>query len=490
MGWIMKLLLCGSAALALCVGLAGGAAAQVEVKESPIHAVPGEAAGDDVGPGPMARPESAPEPAPAAAALSQDETTFFASLGRRITDSASAYESFVRRAGAIDPAFHDAAAVRAALETGSDYQPRQFQEGIVAFAALLALRDQAFVDGVRRQDDPDLAERLTADPRSVLAIPGAQSAAADVTAVLRAQGAALEARGAAITQAAYDVQAHPWSRQPVADSAQALAAEQAAAISTRSASADSEKLLLHTVLTAPQGAGAGGQVSPQVLRGLALAALAVRGRTGDREEARFQGLMRDEISAACLNMVKMNLDQCLAAAGPHYEHVFCVGRHAVGETAKCVSAAAAADGDPAQPADRPRLQTASAETYGPEAAASYGYPAPRTDDDDRDPSPAAAPAAHDRRRASEGDDSYDRGAPPADIAPAYARGYAHTYTQAYARPYGQTYARAYGGPPPGAAAQDRYPASPDDRYGDTDPDPDRYATPGPDPRYADPRQPW
>ncbi len=508
MGWIMKLLLCGGAAMALCVGLAGGAVAQVEVKDSPIHAVPNEsAAGDDARPGPMARPESAPDTAPAAAvadsspvapaptapgaALSQDETTFFASLGRRITDSASAYESFVRRAGAIDPAFHDAAGVRAALQTGSDYQPRQFQEGIVAFAALLALRDEAFVDGVRAQDDPNLAERLTADPRSVLAIPGADRAGADVTAVLRAQGAALEARGAAITQAAYDVQAHPWSRQPVADSAQALAAEKAAAVSARSASEDSEKLLLHTVLTSPQGgASSDGQVSPQVLRGLALAALAIRGRTGDREEARFQGLMHDEISAACLNMVKMNLDQCLAAAGPHYEHVFCVGRHAVGETAKCVSAAATADGAPAQP-PRPRLQTASVERYGPEAAASYGYPAPRADDEDQAPPPAAAaPAGYDRRRGGEAEDAYDRGGPPADNAPAYARGYAHTYTQAYAQPYGQAYARAYGGPPQGGSAQDRYPAPQDDRYRDADPDPDRYAAPDPDPRYADPRQPW
>ena len=305
--------------MALCLGLAGGAAAQVEVKDSPIHAVPGDAAGGDAQAGPIARPESASAPAPAAdaappaaapAALSPDESIFFASLGRRITDSASAYEGFVRKAGAIDPAFHDAAEVRAALQTGSDYQPRQFQEGIVAFAALLALRDQGFVDGVRAQDDPDLAERLTADPQSVLAIPGAARAAADVSAVLQAQGAALQARGAAITQAAYDVQAHPWSRQPVADSVQALAAEKAAAVSPRAASEESEKRLLHTVLTAPQGAPpAGGQVSPQVLRGLALAALAVRGRTGDREEARFQGLMHDEISAACLDMVKMNLDQ-------------------------------------------------------------------------------------------------------------------------------------------------------------------------------------
>ena len=541
----MKLLLCGCAAMALCVGMAGAASAQVEIKDSPIHAVPGDASpAGDAAPGPIAGPAAmtpeagpsqgvAPAPAgdapanvwvkplsdqmgsaaptaadapttaatgatpggatPGGAALSQDEAFFFSSLGHRITDSASAYETFVRKAGAIDPAFHDGAGVRDALRTGADYQPRQFQEGVVAFAALLALRDQAFVDAVRAQNDPDFAERLTADPRSVLAIPGADRAAADVTAVLRAQGAALEERGAAITQAAYDVQAHAWSRQPVSDSAQALAAAKASAVEPRAASVESEKLLLHTVLTAPQGAQLSGDmangagVSPQVVRGLALAALAVRGRTGDREEVRFQSLMHDEMSAACLNMVKMNLDQCLAAAGPHYEHVFCVGRHAVGETAKCVSAAATGDGAPTG-ALLPRQLTASVEHYGPEAAASYGYaPSPRDDDDQ--------PAAETRRPRDEAYGPDSRAAPPAD----YGRGYGRTYTPSYAQPgyaqpsYGQSgyaqpsYAQAYS-PPPRAYAQDRYQQPTDDqhRYDDQD----AYPAPDQDQRYAGARQPW
>ena len=497
--------------MALCVGLAGAASAQVQVQDSPVHAVPGDAGpAGDLAPGPIAPPaaaapadpppaaavaapagpwvapladqlgHSAPEAAtaaPSGAAMSQDESVFFSSLGHRITNSASAYETFVRRAGAIDPAFHDGAAVRSALRTGSDYQPRQFQEGIVAFAALLALRDQAFVDAVRAQNDPDFADRLTSDPRSVLAIPGAERAAADVTAVLRAQGAALQEHGAAITQAAYDVQAHPWSRQPVSDAAQALAAEKASAIEPRAASPASEKMLLHTVLTAPQGAEpAGGAISASVIRGLALAALAVRGRTGDREEARFQGLMHDEISASCLNMVKMNLDQCLAAAGPHYEHVFCVGRHAVGETAKCVSAAAAGDGAPAGTL-LPRLRTASVEPYGPEAAASYGYPSSRGEED--------GPAAAGDRRGDPHDARQEPAGPPTDYAPADPRGYSPAYARAPSSPYG--------GPSRQAYAQDRYQQpSGDDRAREADRDGYRSADPGADQnsRYADSDEPW
>jgi hypothetical protein len=514
------------------MGLAGAAVAQGQIQDSPVHAVPADAGPQgDLTPGPIARsavaeapsqtealngaaanvasagpwvaplgdqlghspaaseaaavPAQAAVAAPAGAALSQDESTFFSSLGHRITDSASVYETFVRKAGAIDPAFHDGAGVRAALRTGADYQPRQFQEGIVAFAALLALRDQGFVDGVRAQTDPELTERLAGDPRSVLAIPGAERAAADVTAVLRAQGATLQDRGAAITQAAYDVQAKPWSRQPVADAVQALAAEKAEGVETHAASTESEKLLLHTVLTAPQGAQpVEGSISPQVLRGLALAALAVRGRTGDREEARFQGLMHDEISAACLNMVKMNLDQCLAAAGPHYEHVFCVGRHAVGETAKCVSNAATGAGEPSAPL-LPRQLTASVERYGPEAAASYGY-APAPGDDD-------GPATSDQRRRGDSDfganaEAPDRPiSPPADYAPAYARRYARSYTPAPA--YAQSGAQSGGPSQRGAYAQDRYQEPPtDDRYAEQEQG--RYPETDQDQHYADSRQPW
>ena len=510
----MKRLLCGCAVAALWVGLAGAANAQVEVRDSPIHAVPGEAGpAGDIAPGPVAPPASmaaseaaapatdgdAPAnawvrplsdqlgraarsaaPARDGAGLSQDEAVFFSSLGHRITNSASAYETFVRKAGAIDPAFHDGAGVRSALRAGADYQPQQFQEGIVAFAALLALRDQAFVAAVREQNDPDFAARLMADPQSVMAIPGANRAAADVTAVLRAQGAALEQRGAAITQAAYDVQAHPWSRQPVSDAAEALAATKASAAEPRSASVESERRLLHTVLTAPQGEGdgaEGGSVSPQVTRGLALAALAVRGQTGDREEARFQSLMHDEISAACLNMVKMNLDQCLAAAGPHYEHVFCVGRHAVGETAKCVSAAATGDGTPRGPL-LSRVETASAERYGPEAAASYGdRPSPRDND---------GPAASDNRSARHDYGPDDRAEPPAFDAPAYSRGYARTYAPPPGgQPYGQSYVQSYGAPQRGAYAQDRDPPPADDgrRYQEQD----DYPAPDQARRSGDPR---
>ena len=42
----------------------------------------------------------------------------------------------------------------------------------------------------------------------------------------------------------------------------------------------------------------------------------------------------------CMSMSKLNLYQCLAVAGPHYEDVFCLGQHAMMDTGKCMIKAA------------------------------------------------------------------------------------------------------------------------------------------------------
>ncbi len=265
----MKSLLNGCAAVALLVGLASQAHAQVEVREAPVYSAP-TVVNDDEDIAPVAEtpviapkaqakppvmqmappapealevadePEARPQPkvelvkaeepkersvvkallqpkAPPAPSLTPEENAFFAVLGKRVTDAASAYETYVRRAVAIDPKFTDAAAVQRAVRTGAAYQPQQLQEGIVAYAALLALRNDAFVDGVKSMRDPAFADALASSPQAVLSVRGAAQAAADVAGTLRAQGAALTAAGKSISQAAYDVQAEAWSKTAVSD---------------------------------------------------------------------------------------------------------------------------------------------------------------------------------------------------------------------------------------------------------------------------------
>ena len=414
----MKLLLSSCAIAALVIGVAGRAEAQVAVGDAPIHAIPAsDAQTGSVVNGPPAAANSAtppqtPTPAttqtaqpmvvadaspvrpaseasenaliaslspakPPPVALTEDEAAFFSVLGRRITDAATAYDGYVHHAEAINPGFSDAASVQRAVRSGADYQPQQLQQGIVAYAAMIALRSPAFVEGVRAQAaaDPSLADRLTAQPAAVLQIQGAQQAAMDVDGVLHAHGLALQASGKAIAKAAYDVQAQPWSKTAVANPVEVLAGAKASAAAPRTADEPSEKALLHSLVSEPRGDATGApSATPAVVRGMAIAALAVMGRAGDKEDLRIQTLLQESLSAQCLKMAQLNMDQCLAAAGPHYDDVFCVGEHAVGETARCVSTAADGDG---QAAPDPGLRVAEADTergraYGPEQAVAYG----------------------------------------------------------------------------------------------------------------------
>jgi hypothetical protein len=507
----MKSLVYGCAAAALLMGAAIQARAEIAVQDAPVHAVPvdEDAAPDDAAP-PAAVKAEAPAPAPVAApaaakpepavvkalvqpkapapVLTPDENAFFAALGRRITDAASAYESYVRRAGAIDPAFTGAASVQRAVKTSAAYHPHQLEEGIVAYAALIALRNPDFVEGVRAMQGPAFADGLAQHPERVMQVRGAGAAAADAAGVLKAQGEALIAAGKAVTKAAYDIQRQAWSKSPVADPRAVLDAAKTSADEMRTATVPSKERLLSSLVTAPQSPDGASAPAPDVVRGLALAALAILGRTGDGTEAQWEALLYDPATDDCLKLAKMNLNQCLAVAGPHYEDVYCAGRHAVSDTGKCV--AAAADGGAPDAAPEPKLQTADA--MGPEEAAAYGRAAPAPDADDRDdglapaPPPAAAQPAAPRRYAE---------APQAEPpAPPSAGAYApQPRLQPQPQPpqpsysYAQNdYARqpAY---PPQAYAQQGYPqqqAYPEQGYAPPQYQPAPYQQPYAQPQYA------
>jgi hypothetical protein len=84
------------------------------------------------------------------------------------------------------------------------------------------------------------------------------------------------------------------------------------------------------------GQAVDGPYAPVVQRGLAVAALASMGVAGDSDDASVETLLNEPEDGACLNMSKLNLYQCLAVAGPWYEDIFCLGEHALGETAQCI----------------------------------------------------------------------------------------------------------------------------------------------------------
>jgi len=270
------------------------------------------------------------------------------SLARDVVAAASAFETYTRGAGTISAAFESGGGVAEALAKGAAYQPEQLDAGMIAYGAIAALQEEAFIEGVRqaaRETPPEvLVERLEANPESVIEIDGVGAAASRAQAALLKRGAPLGATGRAVKQAAYDVQRQDWSKGLVVDNPGRLARIKAmsAAFFTPG---DEDAGRLIQAATAPRDGGAvggegGAAFTPVTVRAAALAALAVLGAAGDADVAKLDGVMHEQKSGYCMKMAKLNLYQCLAVAGPHYEDVFCLGQHALIDTAQCVNDAA------------------------------------------------------------------------------------------------------------------------------------------------------
>jgi hypothetical protein len=264
-------------------------------------------------------------------------------LATRVVDSAAAFASYMDRAAAIKPDYVNGEGVASALRIGEGYEAKQLQQGMIAYAAMVALRDPAFVNQLRvYAGEPRLrdavAAQLIADPNYVAAIPGVDSAAGLVVGALNAQGAKVKAAGAAVKQSAYDIQHQKWSLASVANRDARL--QQAKMVSTTPlvvTDADRSRVIaIPTGANGVQGAPIAGPYTPAVAKGLALAALAVLGKAGEENSAQLSFLLVNQQDGFCFNMSKLNLYQCLSVAKPHYEDVFCLGQHILLDTGQCV----------------------------------------------------------------------------------------------------------------------------------------------------------
>jgi hypothetical protein len=293
--------------LALCAGLAAlaGCASQSTPRIRPN----------------LARPyTAAPSRAPQLAAVPSD---------RSLQVQAAAFESFMRHARSIDPGFASPADVAQALQTGASHEPHELESGMIAYAALAALQEPRFVAAVKAERAPaDLARRLAADPQAALALPGGEAAGARASGALYAEGSSLANEGAKVKQAAYSVQHQAWSKAKVADPEARLSrVKRLSATAYQPAREDAAELQTSLAQTQHRP----GASTPVVARGVALAALSVLG-----EQRQGQSLMSEPRAASCLHMAKLNLYQCLASSGPHYEDIFCLGQHAMIDPGQCV----------------------------------------------------------------------------------------------------------------------------------------------------------
>ncbi|WP_246263347.1 hypothetical protein [Caulobacter soli] len=331
------------------------------------------------------------------------------SLARDVVAAASAFETYTRGAGGIQATFADGGGVADALAKGSAYRAEQLDAGMIAYGAIAALQEQAFIDGVRQatRDTPPevLIARLRDDPESVTEIEGVGAAASRAQAALLKRGAPLDAAGRAVKQAAYDVQRDDWSRGPIVDGAGRLARIKAMSETFFNPGEEDAGRLIQAA-TAPRegrggdfgGFGEGGAAfTPVTVRATALAALALLGAADDDHVDGLDKIMREETSAKCMTMAKLNLYQCLAVAGPQYEDVFCLGQHALSDTAQCVNDAA---GAPRAPAASPVMAAAASRPARGVLIPVGGVNAPGTDVAAMSPVPEEIPGLADYRPGS------------------------------------------------------------------------------------------
>jgi len=276
-------------------------------------------------------------------ALAQDRSPDV-HLARELIADASAFETYTRDAGAIQPGFVNAASVSIALKRGASHEAHQLEAGMIAYAAMAALKEPAFVEGVQRaasetESRDAMVQSLIEQPQSALGFAGSVEAAAHIQAALAGRGGTLFSAGTRVKQAAYDVQHRAWSKASVSNPRDVLARIKALS-DEKFDPVDADTAHLFEAMDAAVNRPADVSAGPVVQRGLALAALAVLGATEDGQAERFQPLLSEPKSAQCLHMAKLNLFQCLAVAKPQYEDIFCLGQHAMMDPGECVADAA------------------------------------------------------------------------------------------------------------------------------------------------------
>jgi len=267
-------------------------------------------------------------------------------MADRFIHDAAAYEAYMRQAAAISPDFADAGGVAQSLKLGVAYEPGQFQRGEVAYAAIAALQDRAFVDAVRKAGaTPEgrytVVGQIFANPANALVFTDGPTAAGLAKQALSADGMRVFTNGVAVRKEAYDVQHQPWSHDDVDGRDARLANAKLLSTSPRMVIDEDAAALRGAIAGAAAPTGVAQQpaappYSPLVLRATALAALAAIGQAGDDMYDRLSWLSQDYFTQHCLAHAKNELNECLAVAKPNYEDIFCLGEPAMMYTGACV----------------------------------------------------------------------------------------------------------------------------------------------------------
>ena len=272
-------------------------------------------------------------------------------LPDRLLQDAAAYDGYVRASSTVSPAFTDAAAVSKALRQAGAYSSKTLVRGAVAYGAVAALEDAAFVASIRQAGNTPEHRRqmvgyILANPAYVSLFADAGAAAGLAREAIGPISLQLYATGRAVKQSAYDIQKQAWSKAQVADLQGRLSGAEAQALGDMVP--DPDRLLAARQSVAgvapiplpntplPDSAGN----TPLIAHALQVAAIAALGEATDDAYDQLAALAVDDDAQSCLSAAKRNFHQCLAVARPNYEDIFCMGQHALRDTGACLARAA------------------------------------------------------------------------------------------------------------------------------------------------------
>ena len=330
---------------------------------------PQEAQASDAGPdapGPeearaygLAQPDADPPPPPAEIADSGDAQDASARAATPAPQSMQQHVAFPRRsveaAAAFDDYMQSAAGIGAELKTGSDvaealrmaaaYEPKQLEEGMIAYGAIAALQDARFVYGVMDaaadgRSRQMLIREILDDPHAAGRLPGADEASAIAAAAILREARPVISEGKALRQASYDVQHQAWSTAKADSPGRLLRAKAESAALFSAHDGDMARLLTRITALRDDDNRVSRTHGEAASRSIALAALAILDGARTQADGGVERLLSEYNTTECLKMAKLNLFQCLSVAGPEYEDVFCLGKHAVLDTGQCIADAA------------------------------------------------------------------------------------------------------------------------------------------------------
>lgn len=259
-----------------------------------------------------------------------------------------------------------------ALDTIVSHDPDTFARAWLAYAALVAAQEPAFVDGVRAVADyygrDNVIAGLRNDPTYAGQLEGAEDARQAVLATVAGDVARLREISEQIKQQAYSLQSLDWAKTRSGDNSARLArletiegavrapgAETLASLGGPGAigsdraerSEEARANFWRAFSLGPTTAHASTGASPRIAENpryrsvldqvVTLAALEALDAANADDAAMVSPMLEQPDTQMCLRMARMHFNQCIAASHFRYEDPFCIAEHGVRDIGGCMS---------------------------------------------------------------------------------------------------------------------------------------------------------